>query len=354
MNLSTYQRDAFAYPFWKSDIMLHESFWPVGEGALEIPLLFHADEIISVRSSDLLTTYQEGTDYILRDGRLIIPADTAIPVTPSSSYASPEPVANAFSATGFASRKGGYLFFAETSAIIEKQIMVTYRHHEAWNGPTPPDIRAKLPSTMQKLQNGIPFTVGFWGDSITTGCNASSLYGLAPNVEMWPIMTTEMLSSLYHVRLGYVNKAVGGTATLWGATEFNKAFEGYQPALLFIAFGMNDASGKCSVAEYINNTRRIIEQAREKTPDCEIILIATTLPNPDAVGFEGPHADYEPALLQLADEFAGVAALPLTSFHAALLEKKPYRDMTGNNINHPNDFLTRIYTQYILDAFRPF
>ncbi|MCQ2446429.1 MAG: SGNH/GDSL hydrolase family protein [Clostridia bacterium] len=354
MDLSVYQRDAFAFPFWKNDLMLHESFWPVGSGEMEVPLLFKADEILSVRSSDLLTEYQEGRDYFLRDGRLYLTADTTIEVTPPEGYASPEPIANQFSATGFACRTGGYLFFAESSAIIKKQFMVTYRHSEGWNGPTPPDIREKLPKTMALLRSATPFTVGYWGDSITTGCNASSLYGLAPNVEMWPIMTTEMLSSLYGVNLDYINKAVGGTSTPWGVSEFDKAFGDNHPDLLFVAFGMNDASGKRSPAEYAANTRRIIELAREKTPDCEIVLIATTLPNPDAVGFEGPHAEYEPELLKIAEEYEGVATLPLTSFHAALLEKKNFRDMTGNNINHPNDFLTRIYTQYILASFYSF
>lgn len=40
----------------------------------------------------------------------------------------------------------------------------------------------------------------------------------------------------------------------------------------------------------------------------------------------------------------------MTSLHASLLEKKPYYHMTGNNINHPNDFLARLYAQSIVEA----
>ena len=33
---------------------------------------------------------------------------------------------------------------------------------------------------------------------------------------------------------------------------------------------------------------------------------------------------------------------------SALLEKKRFFDMTGNNVNHPNDFLASVYAQTIL------
>ena len=36
--------------------------------------------------------------------------------------------------------------------------------------------------------------------------------------------------------------------------------------------------------------------------------------------------------------------------HLYLLERKPYIDMTGNNTNHPNDFLARLYVQTLLAA----
>ena len=47
----------------------------------------------------------------------------------------------------------------------------------------------------------------------------------------------------------------------------------------------------------------------------------------------------------------GVAVMDVTSVHAALLERKSYRDMTGNNVNHPNDFLSRIYAQVAFSCF---
>ena len=37
----------------------------------------------------------------------------------------------------------------------------------------------------------------------------------------------------------------------------------------------------------------------------------------------------------------------MTGVHKELLNHKSYQDMTGNNINHPNDYLIRWYAQFI-------
>ena len=44
----------------------------------------------------------------------------------------------------------------------------------------------------------------------------------------------------------------------------------------------------------------------------------------------------------------GIALADVRSIHKRLLEKKRFIDMTGNNVNHPNDFLIRVYAQYLL------
>jgi hypothetical protein len=44
-----------------------------------------------------------------------------------------------------------------------------------------------------------------------------------------------------------------------------------------------------------------------------------------------------------------VAVADMTQIHWDILATgKRYRDMTGNNINHPNDFIARIYAKVIL------
>ena len=42
------------------------------------------------------------------------------------------------------------------------------------------------------------------------------------------------------------------------------------------------------------------------------------------------------------------------SFHSKLLERKDFIAMSGNNINHPNDWLIRVYTMNLMAAFLPY
>jgi hypothetical protein len=44
----------------------------------------------------------------------------------------------------------------------------------------------------------------------------------------------------------------------------------------------------------------------------------------------------------------GAALADLTSLWADLLDRKSVHDLTGNGINHPNDFGHRLYAQTIL------
>ena len=60
------------------------------------------------------------------------------------------------------------------------------------------------------------------------------------------------------------------------------------------------------------------------------------------------HDLYLPKLQQLAQEEVGVALADVTTLHKEYLAVKNYRDMTGNNVNHPNDFLMRLYAQTIV------
>ena len=40
----------------------------------------------------------------------------------------------------------------------------------------------------------------------------------------------------------------------------------------------------------------------------------------------------------------------MTAMHIDLLKANRFRDMSGNNVNHPNDFLARVYAQVVLQT----
>lgn len=73
------------------------------------------------------------------------------------------------------------------------------------------------------------------------------------------------------------------------------------------------------------------------------------LPNEEAQGFWGNQHTFEAVYLKnVAKKYPDVAIVRMTTMHSLMLETKEYYHMTGNNINHPNDFLSRIYAQSVV------
>jgi len=128
----------------------------------------------------------------------------------------------------------------------------------------------------------------------------------------------------------------------------DKVLEGEEPDLVIIAFGMNDGTNKISPEQYAANISAMIEKVEAANTAAELILVAPMLANPDTY-FAGNQAEYAAALQSIAATRAGtIAVADLTAVHQQLLRYKNYADLTGNNVNHPNDFLIRCYAQVLL------
>ena len=89
-------------------------------------------------------------------------------------------------------------------------------------------------------------------------------------------------------------------------------------------------------------------------PDTAVLLVATMYANPASSRWCMNQPLFEPELLKLADEYNAkcvpCAVAPVTSLSARLLQRKRFCDCSGNNINHPNDFLVRLYAQTALQT----
>lgn len=343
-----YDNKIYTLPIWEGETIYHESFMPV-EGRI-VPLLYRADKILSLTNAEQTVTFTEGEDYLLRDGAIYIPEGSRISIMPWEEYNPSGEAPNRYNPSGFTCSRGGFLKFAEGAEFHLAQYAVTYAYSDKWDGPLPLRNDARLSRTRAALKNGEPLKVGYHGDSIATGANSSKFVGAQPNASGWPEMIVEQLNVLSggeNVRC--INKAVGGMASGWGIGQVEPFFRDDPPDLLVIAFGMNDASGGVDKLVFRDNTREMIDIMLSINPSCEFILVSTSLPNPLASQFVRDHDTHEPLLYALADEYPNsVDVAPVTSVHKHLLTKKRYFDMTGNNINHPNDFLARVYAQTIL------
>ena len=177
--------------------------------------------------------------------------------------------------------------------------------------------------------------------------------GASPNAPKWTDMFVEALEA-QGVAVTAHNTSVGGQVSSYAMMNYDTCVTRYAPDLVVLGFGMNDVSlwNNTSVQQYYKNIRTAIIRIRKELPNCEFILLGSMLPNPEAVDFVGNGyiPQYTEQLKKLADEYAGVAVADMTAVHSYILTRKNYRDITGNNVNHPNDFISRMYTQVLLDT----
>ena len=346
VELSKYDLATYMIPYWSGCTVYHEAVMllEAADGTLpDVQLLYRADAILSVRSSDLQTEYREGKDYVLADGKLHIPAGSALPRMKHDDYYPTEPTPTSKRLN--AAYGDGYIFFSESPAMHELQIAVTYTHTEAFAGPVPAGKMHLLPKTAQILQRGGELKFCIFGDSICVGGNSSAFLEVPPYAPTWWQMVADKLAREYPAStIRLENRSLGGKRSDWGVEEA-PARVGYGPDLCIIGFGMNDGSRKIPPEEFIENIRAIMAAARAGNPGCEFILIAPILPNAQVGNFMGTQAQFLPVLQTL--EGQGVAVADMTGFHQYLLTRKRYFDMSGNNVNHLNDFLARAYAQVI-------
>lgn len=360
MNETKFDLALYMQPIWQGRTVHHESIMLLEDpdGHIpDVPLLYRADDIYRVRSADLQTDYIPDIDFRLVDGRLFVPPLSTLPRTRYDSYYLKEKIeGHCFPlnpAVGRGRGRGsGYIAFGEGATFHQKQLAVTYTHHDTFPGEIPSYQGSLLPRTIARLQQPDSLHVLVYGDSIATGANASGRSKAAPFMPGWFDLLVETLRTTYnHPSIQLTNTSVGGTASRWGADQAQARAARHKPDLAIIGFGMNDGSGRVRPEDYLVNIQLIMDRIRAAQPECEFILIATMLPNIEVSTFWGVQKDYRPGLLAMQGN--GVAVADMTAMHGALLQRKRYYDMTGNNVNHPNDFLARVYAQVLAAMLIP-
>jgi acyl-CoA thioesterase-1 len=118
---------------------------------------------------------------------------------------------------------------------------------------------------------------------------------------------------------------------------------------LIVAYGMNDV-GRRDPKWFAGQAKSLSEKAKSELPDIEIIWVAPMLGNKEWVHTPREmFGVYRDELAKLTGPDAALA--DLTSVWQTLLVHKHDLDLTGNGLNHPNDFGHRLYAQCILELF---
>ena len=336
--------DELLVPFWEGTEVFGESVMMLSENGQHpcARLFYEPEKILSVKSSDLKTEYKRGVDWEFERGRLVMPEGSRMPfMRREDCHFYDKRDEDCFKA-----KDGGYILYKRQGYFHKRQLSVTYTHRDRVDfGPAKTDGKT-LAKTKAILARREPLTVCFYGDSITAGCDGSGMFGIAPFMPGWPELFKYKTEKTFNAEMKIINTAVGGKRSDWGLCEAEERIAAYKPDLAVIAFGMNDGTENVPPAEFGRNIAGIKEKVLAKNPAAEFIFIATTLANAESV-FDGCQRLYYNELVGCAGEKDAV--LNMTKVHSILLGRKNFIDMTGNNINHPNDFLIRIYAQAIVN-----
>ncbi len=343
--LSYLDLDGYIKPFWRADTIHDETVQLINDnGVTSAGLLFDAKRILSIRDSFLQKEYVEGKDWTYTNGRIVFNAQSEAPFFFKNELRFKEKK-EGLSMEG--KEPDTYILFTENGLFQSKQLAVTYvkKSTAKWQGPVPEFSKNVLPNTIAKLKGKNKFKVVFYGNSIEAGANSSGMINKPPYVPSWAEMLSYGLKRTYGDRILYLNKSVGGMLAKWGMENAKERVAVENPDLVIIGFGMNDGTFKIAPKEFIEQIKSIMETVRAENSNCEFIVISTMLANPYAIQNQIQEA-YEPEILALKNK--GVAVADMTAVHKELLKHKTYQDMTGNNVNHPNDYLARWYAQVLL------
>jgi lysophospholipase L1-like esterase len=335
-------------PVWKGEIVYSESTVLLQEtegGPLVGRLAFPASEILSAHSSNRELTLDLQTQIkITPRGTIEIPVDSKAAFIKTSDL---------FPKTGSpmsykhrVNQPDVSLLYGPGRWFHDHQIEVTYRRKNyAWRGTTPRFDADKLPRTIARLRAGEPLTIGVSGDSISAGGDASGLNNVAPHMPAFPELVAAQLRASTKSEITLKNRAVGGWSIANGNADLEKLLA-EKPQLIVMAYGMNDV-GRRDPDWFADQTKQFIEKVRATDPNIEMILVAPMLGHVEWV-----HTPRE-MFFRYRDQLQqhggpGIVLADLTDLWHELLQQKHDLDLTGNGLNHPNDYGHRLYAQVIL------
>ncbi len=343
--LDRYDLNTVMTSLWEGPIVYNEPVMFVGKDDVA-PLMYRADRVFSVRSFDLKTEYKEGVDYIVtEEGKLKLTENTSIPVMLLEEY---YPDSDDGSGVAYGSRLGEDRPYVRRSEhMYKRQVLVTYSHTEGWTGYKPRDCSDKYPITNAKLRNGEACKLLFYGDSITEGASSSQFFEHEPYQPKWSQLVCDYLTSRFeNSNIEHINTGLGGKGISWGIENMQEQIIDYAPDLVVIAFGMND--GAVSGLSHARSLEKIVLAVKEALPDTEIAIIATMLPNEESNYWKNQHTFEEMYFRYFSSRYPDISIVRMSTVHKELINAKRYYHLTGNNVNHPNDFLIRAYAQAVV------
>lgn len=205
-------------------------------------------------------------------------------------------------------------------------------------------LSGRLARFRAKLSNGGgAIRISWLGDSISEGYNASGYHGFPPFQPPFAELVARHLEERFRLSVELRNHGLSGARSEYPLACPEK-WSGDCPDLQVIAFGMNDFAVLDNAEKYLANIREIVRIVQSASPETEFLLIASMSGNPKWNNTPLEKAEEFSLALRRFAAGAGehVAFADLFRLWQRLLKRKKFMDLTGNGVNHPNDFGHRL------------
>lgn len=369
-----YNETLAARPFWLGNVMYNESVMCVKNenGGAEATTLFKPLKILSVRDYTLKIEYQEGIDYkVLENGKISAISGGNIPVFEDGwQYGVNMPegyekvddlsvTGNKYHVFDCVTSTGDSVgvVYTEGTLFYSNYLNVTYVYDPAeFDYSVVKSYSNELSGLTQKLVNKEDIKMLVFGDSISEGCSSSKHWNREPYSPFYGEIVKNELERIYGVNVELTNYSLGGKTSKWGAgleTANNGSYNPTKirqlaPDLIIIGFGNNDA-GTVSAEDYGTNIKMIADNARQANPDCQIVFL-NAYPAQEYFTNRNAQKLLRDTLENLSYDYDNATFIDMYNLSLKLLEVKEHYEITNNGVNHPNDFMHRVYAMNILSS----
>ena len=344
------EKDSLRRAAWETPIVERESsilLQEDGDGPVLARLAYPAKRVLKITSATGLVEFTVGQEASLsEDGCTLRFADCkGISVVKTNALFLP-----AGAPHSYAHRKDHpeqHLLYAPGHWFHDRNVEITYERLKSGepNEVLPSVALGKLPLTLQRLRDQSRLEIGVSGDSISTGLDSSGTTQTPPNQPGYVELLRVALREDFNAEVSVENRSVPGWSIANGISDWPQLRES-KPELVLIAYGMNDV-GRRDPDWFEARLRELIAMIQIDLPGTEILLVSPMLGNAEWV-----HTPRE-MFLEYRDRMRkfvgkGIAVADVTEVWHRLLQRKHDLDLTGNGLNHPNDFGHRLYAQAIL------
>ena len=315
-----------------------------------VRLLYRAARVDKVYNAVTGKVWREGVDWAFdRDANAVVRLPGgALPYLDAETVAPPDGKAVYYPAPGANAVPGrvggGNVLFDAKGFFAEHQIEIDYAAdgEQTCLAGLDAERGKRLKNFRGKLARREAVRITALGDSITEGYHSGRFIGFAPYRKPWFELFADAIAEKFAVRCDRENRGINGAGSDMPLRFKPHLLEG-RSDLWVIAYGMNDLSNR-DAEEFSENLRRIVAQLSAADPAAEFVLVTPMSGNP-AWSHTPPErtAEFADAIRKIPGGEERILCGDVHKLWSKVLEVKSFYDLSGNGVNHPNDYAHTIY-----------